>query len=51
MAVSEFTEVKTGIGEAHSDPIHQAQCDYVAYYSDKDVRFFKTFSSKKITVA
>ena len=36
----EFTEVKNGIGEAHSDPIHQAQCDYVAYYSDKAVLFF-----------
>ena len=36
----EFTEVKNGVGEAHSDPIHQAQCDYVAYYSDKAVRVF-----------
>ena len=25
----EFTELKNAIGEAHSDPIHQAQCDYV----------------------
>ena len=36
----EFTEVKNGVGEAHSDPIHQAQCDYVAYYSDEAVRFY-----------
>ena len=36
----EFTEVKNGVGEAHSDPNHQAQCDYVAYYSDKVARFF-----------
>lgn len=28
--VYEFTEVKNGIGETHSDLIHQAQCDYVA---------------------
>jgi hypothetical protein len=28
-----ITEIKNGIGEAHSDPIHQAQCDYVTYYS------------------
>jgi hypothetical protein len=46
----EFTEVKNGIGEAHSDPIHQAQCDYVAYYSDKAVRFFFWFSNQKLTV-
>ncbi len=36
----EFTELKNAIGEAHSDPIHQAQCDYVAYYSDKAVCVF-----------
>ena len=41
-AAYEFTEVKNGIGEAHSDPIHQAQCDYVAYYSDKAVSIFSS---------
>jgi hypothetical protein len=46
----EFTEVKNGIGEAHSDPIHQAQCDYVAYYSDKSVRLFIFLPDKKLTV-
>ena len=35
--VTAFTEVKNGIGEAGSDPIHQAQCDYVLYYSANDV--------------
>jgi hypothetical protein len=46
----EFTEVKNGVGTAHSDPIHQAQCDYVAYYSDKAVRLFCSFSDKKLTI-
>ena len=32
-AVTSFTEIKNEIGEGGSDPIHQAQCDYVAYYS------------------
>ena len=51
-AAYEFTEVKNGIGEAHSDPIAQAQCDYVAYYSDKAVSFFFVglLSEKKLTV-
>ena len=44
----EFTEVKNGVGEAHSDPIHQAQCDYVAYYSDKAARLFFSFLRKVI---
>ena len=39
----EFTKVKNGVGEAHSDPIHQAQCAYVAYYSDKAACLFFSF--------
>jgi hypothetical protein len=36
-AASDFSEVKNGIGEGASDPIHQAQCDYVNYYSAVEV--------------
>jgi hypothetical protein len=46
----EFTEVKNGIGEAHSDPIHQAECDYVAYNAAKAVRVFFFFGHQKLTV-
>ena len=41
-----FTKVKNGVGEAHSDPIHQAQCNYIAYYSDKAACLFCFFSQK-----
>lgn len=37
VAARGFTEVKNGVGEGASDPIHQAQCDYVAYYSAEKV--------------
>ena len=37
-AASAFNEVKNSIGEGGSDPIQQAQCDYVLYYSAEDVR-------------
>jgi hypothetical protein len=37
-AASAFTEVKNGIGEGGSDPIQQAQCDYVLFYSADHVR-------------
>ncbi len=37
-AATLFDEIKNGIGEGGSDPIHQAQCDYVLFYSAKDVR-------------
>jgi hypothetical protein len=37
-AVTSFTEVKNGIGDGGSDPIQQAQCDYILYYSAKAVR-------------
>ncbi len=37
-AATAFDEIKNAIGEGGSDPIHQAQCDYVLFYSAKDVR-------------
>jgi len=37
-AATSFTEIKNGIGEGESDPIHQGQCDCVAYYSSDHVR-------------
>ena len=40
IAASTFTEVKNGIGEGGSDPLLQAQCDYVAFHSDEDVSLF-----------
>jgi len=40
-----FTEGKNGIGEGSSDPIHQSQCDYVAYYSAEKVYLFFPFLS------
>lgn len=36
-AATAFSEVKNGVGEGGSDPIQQAQCDYVLYYSAEDV--------------
>ena len=39
-AVTSFTEIKNGIG---SDPIHQAQCDYVAFYSAEAVGLLSLF--------
>jgi hypothetical protein len=36
-AATAFTEVKNSVGEGGSDPIHQAECDYVLYYSANDV--------------
>ena len=38
-AASAFNEIKNGVGEGKSDPIQQAQCDYVLYYSAEDVRY------------
>jgi hypothetical protein len=38
VAARGFTEVNNGIGEGGCDPIHQAQCDYVAYYSAEKVQ-------------
>jgi len=45
-AASAFTEGKNGIGEAGSDPIHQAQCDYVLYNSADDVRCSSSLLSR-----
>jgi len=42
-AVTSFTEIKNGIGEGGSDPIHQAQCDYVAFYSAEAVGLLSLF--------
>lgn len=39
-AVTSFTKVRNGIGEGGSNPIHQVQCDYVAYYSAEVVGLF-----------
>jgi len=46
-AAAGFTEVKNGIGEGGSDPIHQAQCDYIAYYSAENVTLFFSHSSTR----
>ena len=35
--LSAIVEVKSEIGDGHSDPIVQAECDYVAIYSSDEV--------------
>jgi len=42
-AVTSFTEIQNGIGEGGWDPIHQAQCDYVAFYSAEAVGLLSLF--------
>ena len=42
-AATAFDEIKNAIGEGGSDPIHQAQCDYVLFYSAKDVRCYFSY--------
>ena len=46
--VTAFIEVKNGIGEGLSDPIYQAQCDYVLYYSGKDVCCYSSYLLRKL---
>lgn len=37
LAAMAFTEVKNGLGDGGCDPTHQAEADYVCFYSSKDV--------------
>ena len=39
-AVISFTEIRNGTRKGGSNPIHQAQCDYVAFYSAEALHFF-----------
>jgi len=39
IAYPEFVEMKVEVGLGGSDPIVQAECDYVAVYTSEDVRF------------
>ena len=39
-AVISFTEIRNGTRKGGSNPIHQAQCDYVAFYCAEALHFF-----------